>query len=53
MQTKTFYLIYQATSDGFQASNFHAKADGIANTLTIVKTTNENIFGGYTAAYSH
>ena len=50
MQTKTLNLIYRATKDGFQASNFHTKADGIANTLTIIKTTNGNIFGGYTVA---
>ena len=49
MQTKTFNLIYRATVDGFQASNFHAKADGISNTLTIVKSTKGYIFGGYTA----
>ena len=49
-QSQTFTLIYQATVDGFQASNFHAKADGIPNTITVIQTTNGNIFGGYTAA---
>ena len=49
-QSQIYTLLYQATRDGFQAASFHAKADGIANTLTVVKTTNGNIFGGYTAA---
>jgi hypothetical protein len=40
--------IYQASSDRFSSSNFHERCDGIRATLTIVKTTNGNIFGGYT-----
>ena len=38
--------LYRATLDGFGASNFHAKVDGISG--TIVKTTNGNVFGGFT-----
>jgi hypothetical protein len=40
--------LYRATIDGFFAKNFHTKCDGNANTLTIIKTTNNYIFGGYT-----
>jgi hypothetical protein len=40
--------IYQATLDGFDASNFHSKVDGIKGTLTIIKSSNGNIFGGFT-----
>lgn len=43
-------LIYRATTDGFSSTAFHNKCDGIANTLTIVKTLQSNIFGGYTEA---
>lgn len=43
-------LIYRASQDGFSSANFHAKCDGIANTLTIVKTIQGNVFGGYTEA---
>jgi hypothetical protein len=43
-------LVYQGSRDGFAALDFHTKADGIANTLTIIKTNRSNIFGGYTAA---
>lgn len=41
-------LIYRASDDGFRAKDFHARCDGIPNTLTIVKSTNGNVFGGFT-----
>ena len=41
-------LIYRGTRDGFGAKDFHRECDGVAKTVTIVKTTNGNIFGGYT-----
>ena len=31
------------------ASDFHRQCNGIANTVTLIKTTNGNLFGGYTA----
>ena len=43
-----FQLLYRASEDGFSSASFHQKCDGIKNTLTIIKTTNGNIFGGYT-----
>lgn len=43
-------LLYRASSDGFRASNFHSKCDYQTKTLTVIKTRNGNIFGGYTAA---
>ena len=46
----SFDLIYQASRDGFRASDFHSKCDGYANTLTVVKSSNGNIFGGYSSA---
>ena len=41
-------LKYRGTRDGFKASDFHAKCDGIANTLTVTKSKNGNVFGGFT-----
>jgi hypothetical protein len=41
-------LIYRASKDGFEATNFHSKCDNKPNTLTIIKSTNDNVFGGYT-----
>ncbi len=46
----SYQLLYQSSRDGFNASIFHSKCDGIAGTLTIIKAFNSNIFGGYTAA---
>ena len=42
-------LLYQGSRDGFKASDFHSHCDGKPNTLTIVKNTTKNIFGGYTS----
>ena len=36
------------TSDGWTADQIHAKIDGQAPTITIVKTTKNKIFGGFT-----
>jgi len=41
-------LIYQASVDGFDS--FHSKCDGVRNTLLIVKSNKNYIFGGYTTA---
>ena len=45
---KKWSLLYQGSRDGFEASNFHTRCDGCPKTLTIVKSSNGNIFGGYT-----
>jgi hypothetical protein len=41
-------LLYRASEHGFTAQDFHSKCDNHANTLAIIKSTNGNIFGGYT-----
>lgn len=41
-------LVYRASIDGFGSKNFHSKCDTYSNTLTVVKTANLNVFGGYT-----
>ena len=43
-------LLYRATTDGFASTFFHSKCDGKANTVSIVKTNSNFVFGGYTAA---
>lgn len=40
-------LLYRASEDDFLASSFHSKCDGQGNTLTIYKSTNGHVFGGY------
>jgi hypothetical protein len=41
-------LIYRASQDGFEAAKFHTKCDNKPNTLILVKSINDNVFGGYT-----
>ena len=43
-------LIYRASRDGFSASSFHLKCDNYSNTVTIIKTTSNSVFGGFTSA---
>ncbi len=43
-------LLYKLTQDGYGELKFHSKCDGKANTVTIVKTDSNYVFGGYTAA---
>ena len=41
-------LLYQGSRDGFRCFDFHSRCDRKPNTLTIVKSSSGNIFGGYT-----
>jgi len=41
-------LIYRASQDGFEAAKLHTNCDNKPNTLTVIKTTNDYVFGGYT-----
>ena len=42
-------LVYRGSRDGQNSKDFHSNCDGISKTLTLIKTSNGNIFGGYTA----
>ena len=42
-----FKLLYRATKDGFASEVFHKKCDEIKPTLTIIKSHNSKVFGGY------
>ena len=44
----TWQLLYKATRDGFRARDFHRLCDSKGPTLTIIKSTNGYLFGGYT-----
>ena len=50
LNDRKWSLLYQGSRDGFRASDFHSHCDGKPNTLTIVKCTSGNIFGGFTSA---
>ena len=43
-----FNLLYRATEDGDSAKIFHARCDKYKNTLVLVKTTKNLMFGGFT-----
>ena len=43
-----FNLLFQATKDGENSSDFHKKCDGIQDLLIFIRTTKGEIFGGYT-----
>jgi hypothetical protein len=41
-------LLWCGSRDGLSARDFHDRCDGHANTLTLIRDTRENIFGGFT-----
>jgi len=43
-----FKLLYRGSRDGFDANTFHSKCDGYSNTLTIIRSNHNRIFGGFT-----
>lgn len=47
---KTLTLAYKASLDGFSHDSFHAKCDNKGPTLTIIKSSEGYIFGGFTSA---
>ena len=45
---KQIILLYRGSKDGFQSKIFHQKCDKKGETLTIIKSSDNYIFGGYT-----
>jgi hypothetical protein len=45
---KKFQLLYRGSRDGFEASTFHGRCNGHFNPVTLILSTNDCIFGGYT-----
>ena len=43
-------LLYKATRDGFRGQDFHRLCDGQPQTMSIIKSKNGYIFGGYAHA---
>ena len=42
-----FKLLYRGSIDGKNSSSFHQKCDGIGNTISIIRSNTNYIFGGY------
>ena len=49
MGGKYFNLIYRGSADGFEPSDFHKFCDNKGSTISVIKTTENEIFGGYTS----
>jgi len=47
MKLNTFELLYRGSENAFTTASFHQKCDGKGATITIVQTTDGNVFGGY------
>ena len=43
-------MVFNTSKDGSSASTFHYYCDGVSPTVTIVRDTNGNKFGGYTTS---
>jgi hypothetical protein len=46
--TQKMNLLYRASEHGFGCTHFHDKCDNHSKTLTVIRTANGNVFGGYT-----
>jgi hypothetical protein len=45
---RQFALLWRGSRDGFGGLAFHDRCDGHANTVTLIRDTGGNIFGGFT-----
>ncbi|KAF2075728.1 hypothetical protein CYY_002971 [Polysphondylium violaceum] len=43
----SFKIIYRASNNGFSTQSFHSACDGKGPTITVIKTTDGCVFGGY------
>jgi hypothetical protein len=48
LKPKQWTLLYRGSDHGFGSSDFHSKCDGKSNTIAIIQTTDDFIFGGFT-----
>jgi len=47
-QTRSLKMIFRASKKGYACTAFHARCDNKAPTITVVKSKNGNVFGGFT-----
>jgi hypothetical protein len=47
-ERKKLQLLYRGSRDGFEAKAFHSRCDGHPNTVSLILSKNNCIFGGYT-----
>lgn len=49
LPNKKFSLLYRGSVAGFKARNFHSTCDNMGSTITLIQTTDDYLFGGYTS----
>jgi hypothetical protein len=47
LRPSVFELLYRGSRDGFRSGDFHRRCDGHNNTITLIRTTKDFVFGGY------
>jgi hypothetical protein len=47
-ESKKWKLLFRGSRDGFRSSDFHQKCDNESNTVTVILTTKDFVFGGFT-----
>ena len=45
----TFQLLWKGSRDNFKAATFHSKCDRVGPTVTVILSTKDKVFGGYTS----
>ncbi len=48
INNQRWHLIYRASRDGFTAEHFHRRCDGYGPIMTVIRSLNGFIFGGFT-----
>ena len=51
LDCRNWSLLYRGSRNEFRSLDFHVLCNGKRNTLTLVKSTNGNIFGGYVSLH--
>eukprot|EP01083_Nonionella_stella_P120541 361264_1 len=49
LQYRKYKLLIRGTVHGFAGTTFHSKCDNQGATITVVQSTNNHVFGGYTS----
>ena len=44
-------LLFRSTRDGLKRDDFYSKCDGINNSICVIQTKENNVFGGFTSLY--
>jgi hypothetical protein len=48
LKAQQLQLLYRGSRDGFRSRDLHARCDGHPNTVSLIRSTNNCVFGGFT-----